>query len=270
MTAPNSALSPRTVPTNASGVRGLRGRLVAISAIALATIGFLMSPTSPAHAHDELINQTVEVNEDDGSAEAVRLTFSNSILDVGTEIVITGPEGDATDGAPVTKGPDVTQALADNLALGDYNVAWRVVSSDGHPIDGTFEFTVQEDGVTSPDSDPAEEHEHEHGEDEAGEHSHSHDSDSHDSDAADAESTETDGSDNAEAANSDEGLSLGALIGIAVAASLFAIGVTVVAVVSMRRKQAAINAAQADATQDDAAQADAAQPSDPTTEGDEK
>lgn len=220
--------------------RALSARTAALAATSLAAFGLLAAPlgtAAPAHAHDELIDQQIVLDEADGSAEAVALTFSNDVLDVGTEIVVTGPEGDATDGAPVTNGPDVTQALADDLALGDYQVAWRVVSSDGHPIDGTFEFTVQEDAIVSPDPRFLEGHEHEE-EGESG--SEAADSaDTGDTEAGDAEAGSTDAS---EAQASDEGLSLGALIGIAVAASLLAVGATVVAIVSMRRKRAALEA----------------------------
>ncbi len=46
-----------------------------------------------------------------------------------------------TEGAPTVSGTVVTQALAGS-ASGAVTVVWRVVSSDGHPIDGTFSFTV--------------------------------------------------------------------------------------------------------------------------------
>lgn len=218
-------MTTRTLP------RALSARAAALASASLAALGLLAAPlftASAAHAHDELIDQQLVFDEADGSVEAITLTFNNSILDVGTEIVVTGPEGDATDGAPVTKGPDVTQPIADELPLGDYRVAWRVVSSDGHPIDGTFEFTVLEDAVEYPDSRSQE------NADEAASDAGSEES------AGDGAVDDTEASD--DAPDSGDGLSLGALVGIAVAATLFAVGATVVAIVSMRRKRAALEA----------------------------
>lgn len=109
----------------------------------------LVGVSTPALAHDELINTEILTGENGVPAEAVQLTFNNSVLEVGTEIVITGPDGsDATDGDPVTDGPHVTQQLAADLSAGDYQGAWRVVSSDGHPIEGAFVIAIAEDGTS--------------------------------------------------------------------------------------------------------------------------
>ncbi len=135
----------RTITTHPLLSRAATATLV-VGAAALAVVPVL-GVASPALAHDQLIGTAVEVDPADGSADAVRLTFSNSIIEVGTEILITSPDGDdATDGDPLVDGPDVTQPLADDLAPGVYSAAWRVVSSDGHPIEGAFALTVPESG----------------------------------------------------------------------------------------------------------------------------
>ncbi|MBP1327583.1 methionine-rich copper-binding protein CopC [Leucobacter exalbidus] len=118
--------------------------LTAVAALALA--GLAMGPASPALAHDELVSSEV-VTAPDGAVEAIQLSFSNSIIELGTEFVITDATGtDATAGAPEVSGPNVTQPLAADLEAGDYAGAWRVVSSDGHPIDGAFTLSVAADG----------------------------------------------------------------------------------------------------------------------------
>lgn len=119
----------------------------AAAAVLLLAGASLFGVASPALAHDELINTTVVANEASGEAQAFQLTFSNSIIEVGTEILVTGPGGeDAADGGPEIEGPKVTQALAADLAPGDYAAAWRVVSSDGHPIEGVFGIAIAADG----------------------------------------------------------------------------------------------------------------------------
>jgi hypothetical protein len=47
------------------------------------------------------------------------------------------------DGKPDLDGPVVTQKLKGELSDGAYVIAYRVVSSDGHPIDGEIPFTVK-------------------------------------------------------------------------------------------------------------------------------
>ena len=120
------------------------GRALAAAALGLFAV---FGAASPALAHDELVGTEV-VSSDAGAVEGFTLTFSNSIIEVGTEIVATGPDGaDVKDGEPEVAGPDVTQHLKEGLPEGDYQIAWRVVSSDGHPIDGAFGISIGADGA---------------------------------------------------------------------------------------------------------------------------
>lgn len=74
----------------------------------------------------------------------LRLTFSGEVSDLGVQFMVTGPEGrDVVQGTPTVEGTLVTQALAEELANGDYEATWRVTSSDGHPISGTIPFTIE-------------------------------------------------------------------------------------------------------------------------------
>ena len=122
-----------------------RRTLPAVLAAAAVALAALLVPASPALAHDELVSS-------DPSADAVldalpaqiTLSYSADILDSdGASVIqVTDATGTSlTDGAPTVSGTVVTQALAGS-ASGAVTVVWRVVSSDGHPIDGTFSFTV--------------------------------------------------------------------------------------------------------------------------------
>lgn len=134
-------MTSSSVPLTAPRRRSLPTLLAAV-AIALVA---LLVPAAPAFAHDELVST-------DPSADAVldalpaqiTLTFSADILDAegSTVLQVTDAAGTSlADGAPIVSGADVTQSLA-GPASGAVTVVWRVVSSDGHPIDGTFSFTV--------------------------------------------------------------------------------------------------------------------------------
>src|SRR5690606_3408340 len=57
-------------------------------------------------------------------------------------VVVTGPDGASwADGPAVGSGSTVTQALRP-MTSGAYSVPWRSVAADGHPVSGTFGFTV--------------------------------------------------------------------------------------------------------------------------------
>lgn len=126
--------------------RALR-RIATLGATALAAIGLTLGAASPALAHDELTGQSFTADAD-GTTTGIVLSFSNNIMEVGTEILIEDPDlTDVTEGAPQISGRNVTQAITGPLPKGGaYRVTWRVVSSDGHPIQGIYFFEIAENG----------------------------------------------------------------------------------------------------------------------------
>jgi len=138
--------------------RGRRGAARALPALLLGALLVLFGAAAPAAAHDELIGA-------DPAADAVvaelpaslTLTFSGVLLDdAGTTVVevLDASCRSLTDGAPVLDGTRLTQPLA-GTATGTVTVVWRVVSSDTHPISGTYGFTVGDaaDAATCDPSD---------------------------------------------------------------------------------------------------------------------
>lgn len=134
--------------SSARAPRAFVGRaLGAIAGFGL-VVTALFGAGTPAHAHDQLIDSVIEQTES-GDASALRLTFSNNVLEVGTEMLVTDEAGgDAANGGPKVSGRDVTIALNAPLPDGSYRAVWRVVSSDGHPIEGGFSFDIS-DGAAS-------------------------------------------------------------------------------------------------------------------------
>lgn len=119
--------------------------VVATFAIAAAA---LLASASPAAAHDELIGTTLDAGTD-GSVASFTLTYSNDIVKIGTEVHVTDAQGaDVAKNDPDVSGRNVTQQLAAPLADGRYDAVWRVVSSDGHPIEGGFSFEVTDGAST--------------------------------------------------------------------------------------------------------------------------
>ncbi len=108
---------------------------------------------SPAFAHDELIGtDPAEGSVVETLPESLTLTFSGVLLtgDGATEIAVTDASGaDLSAAAPVVDGVRVIQQLS-GAPSGAVQVAWRVVSSDGHPISGQYSFSVGEEGAQNP------------------------------------------------------------------------------------------------------------------------
>ncbi|RIQ11133.1 copper resistance CopC family protein [Jiangella rhizosphaerae] len=137
-------------------MRDLR-RLIGVAALAAAPVAGLSLAAAPvAVAHDQLVASTPE---DGGTVStpltSVELVFSNAIPGEFVQVAVTDAAGTAyQDGAPQTVGDTVTQAVQ-QLPDGAYTIAYRVVSSDGHPIDGTVAFTVAGVGAAGPAETPS-------------------------------------------------------------------------------------------------------------------
>ncbi|WP_308797439.1 copper resistance CopC family protein [Agromyces silvae] len=118
-------------------------RALAAAAALLGAAFLAVAAASPAVAHDELLGSTPEPGQVlEAAPEAVELTFSNDVIATGTVIEVVDHHGEQVDvGATEVLGPDVSATLPGDLA-GEYQVRWRVVSSDGHPIEGTIDFGV--------------------------------------------------------------------------------------------------------------------------------
>ena len=121
-------------------------RGVVLTVVALAAA---VSVTAPAWAHNELLSTTPEDKASVASAPtAVTLTFNDVVGKKFGFVSVTGPDGKQwNEGAFQVEGSTVTQPLRPLGPKGAYTVAWRVVSADGHPISGTFGFTLTTAGT---------------------------------------------------------------------------------------------------------------------------
>ncbi len=126
--------------------------LAGVAAVALAGGGWLAA-TTPAFAHDTLTGSNPENNSVISAMPAtLTLEFNEAMLDIGTTIKLTDHDGSAvTTTTPTTSGATVSTEVPDaaTAAEGAYSLAWRVVSQDGHPIEGTIEFTVSNEKAPS-------------------------------------------------------------------------------------------------------------------------
>lgn len=110
-------------------------------------LGLLLSVVgaSPAAAHDTIEGS----NPADGATVAtvpasVTLTFDEQPQNFAPVIQVTGPDGtDWADGTPTVAGTDVSVPVKAGAPAGAYTVAYRIVSSDGHPVTGELTFTAE-------------------------------------------------------------------------------------------------------------------------------
>jgi methionine-rich copper-binding protein CopC len=112
--------------------------------LTVATAAILMVPAAAAQAHD-VLEATEPAN---GSVVGtvpgkIALTFSHTPIAIGSVVRVEDATGtDQADGPAAIVDNHVTQAVKTGAPEGKYTVVWRVVSSDGHPIEGTFTFTA--------------------------------------------------------------------------------------------------------------------------------
>ncbi len=113
------------------------------SALGVALFTAVFSATSAA-AHAELVTITPEQNARLTMAPTeVVLEFSEPVSESFATVLVTTTGGaDVTRGKPAVVGDRITQALNPSLGAGTYRVAFRVVSSDGHPVTGESGFTL--------------------------------------------------------------------------------------------------------------------------------
>ena len=117
--------------------------LSAVLTLAIGSFGLMSA--SPALAHDQLIGSNPKNGAQlDKQPEWLELEFSGNIQDVGTEIQVNHNGKDVSAGEITVEGRKVTSALPDDLEPGDYEIVWRVVSEDGHPVSGTVKFTIKD------------------------------------------------------------------------------------------------------------------------------
>ena len=123
-------------------VRPLRTLVVAL----LGGLVLLVGPgVGVASAHAELLGTTPGA----GSVltqkpTAVVLTFDEPVQAQGATIVVTAPGGSrVAAGAAVLAGSTVRSSIHSLPAAGTYTDAYRVVSDDGHPVEGQFSFAAR-------------------------------------------------------------------------------------------------------------------------------
>ena len=117
-----------------------------------------MAPTTSAHADLQVSTpadgETLEI-----APEEIRLTFSEELFEELVEISILDAAGDLYSTIEVEQTPppgtDVIFPWPTQAPPGDYSIAYRVVSADGHPVTGTISFSYAATAVEPSTPEPS-------------------------------------------------------------------------------------------------------------------
>ncbi|MEC5192550.1 MULTISPECIES: copper resistance CopC family protein [unclassified Arthrobacter] len=104
----------------------------------------LLGAIAPASAHDAAESTSPVSGATVATPpEKVSVTFNNKPLGLGSQIAVNHTDGaNWADGGVEIVDNVASQKLKPGAPAGLYTVGWRVASSDGHPIEGTFTFTA--------------------------------------------------------------------------------------------------------------------------------
>lgn len=123
---------------------------LALAAVAL-TLTTLVAAPSAVHAHASQVGSAPSADEVLPAAPAeVRIDFDSGLLEMGAALVVRDEnEESVTTGPAVVGDRTFTVPVDPRAAPGVYSVAYRVVSADGHTIEGSFDYTVAGDVAQS-------------------------------------------------------------------------------------------------------------------------
>ncbi|MEU5942924.1 copper resistance CopC family protein [Micromonospora sp. NPDC047548] len=123
-------------------------------AAVLAALAVLLAPASPAAAHNSI--QAANPAQDarlSAPPTQITLTFLQKLDPAFTTIVLSdADQRKVPTSEPAVTGATGTVTISPPLANGNYTVAYRVVSADGHPVQGSYSFTIADPTAsTAPD-----------------------------------------------------------------------------------------------------------------------
>lgn len=130
--------------------RRVPGRSLAAAAVAgLLALGGTTVLAAPALAHDQLLSASPEDGATVSTAPSeVSLSFSGNLITgqgIQNVLTVTDEAGHQwQDGRARASGPELTAPLCEGLPNGDYDVAYRVVYSDGHSEAKEYSFTLED------------------------------------------------------------------------------------------------------------------------------
>ncbi|GAB3553253.1 hypothetical protein GCM10027404_25340 [Arthrobacter tumbae] len=146
---PSAVVAAR--PARITGTHPIQRIAVLLAGVLLVAFTLVFGSASGASAHDELSSSTPEPGATlETVPQAIELTFTNVPATIGSQVQVLDAAGeDWAEGDVTITDTVATQAIRAGAPAGTYTVNWRVVSSDSHPIEGTFDFTASDGGAAA-------------------------------------------------------------------------------------------------------------------------
>ncbi|MEV4544342.1 copper resistance CopC family protein [Micromonospora echinaurantiaca] len=121
-----------------------RRTVAGLFAATVAAVAMLLVPAAPAAAHNTLKAATPARDARLTTAPTrITLEFMQKLDPAFTTIALSdAAERRIPASDPAVTGTTGTVTIDEPLANGTYTVAYRVVSADGHPVQGSYRFTV--------------------------------------------------------------------------------------------------------------------------------
>ncbi|WP_410813623.1 copper resistance protein CopC [Micromonospora sp. 067-2] len=128
-----------------------RRTVARLGAGVLTALVALLVAATPASAHNTLRSSSPARDATLSSAPTeVTLEFMARLDPTFTTIVLTdAAKRRIPTGEPVVAGTASTVRVTGTLPNGTYTVAYRVVSADGHPVQGSYPFTVADPSASA-------------------------------------------------------------------------------------------------------------------------
>jgi methionine-rich copper-binding protein CopC len=127
-------------------------RRLAAGALAVGTAIALTA--TPASAHTTLTAANPAKDATVSAPSEIVLTYADPVR-LPRVVLMDASKKQYQSGSAQAVDNKVTQAINGALPNGEYTVGWRVVSSDGHPVEGTYTFTVTGSSAAAQPAAPA-------------------------------------------------------------------------------------------------------------------
>jgi len=133
-----------------------RAALRLLAATVAACVALLLG-AAPAFAHTRLEGSNpADKSNVDSAPESVSLSFNEDISAEFASMSVVGPDGtNYATGQVSAAGGQVSTAVSPLGPAGAYTIGYRVVSDDGHPVQGKVSFTLTAPGPGAAAATPA-------------------------------------------------------------------------------------------------------------------
>ncbi|APA94768.1 copper resistance CopC family protein [Nocardia seriolae] len=132
-------------------------KLLAGLVTGLLVTGFALLGGGVANAHSAPLSSSPDNGASiDTSPATVSITFNEDLQPAYPSMTVTGPDHNLwSKGQTKVNGPTVSIEVGELGPVGEYTIAYRVTSADGHPVSGkrTFTLTKPGNGTPGPRSD---------------------------------------------------------------------------------------------------------------------